>query len=56
MQGENMGIFGKKSSQELAPPPIANANPQAVEVLRVWAVPNEPQQLVLQITWQDPGA
>ena len=43
-------MFGKKPMQELAVPPIANSNPKAVEVLRVWAVPGQPQQLTLRPT------
>ena len=27
-----------------------------MEVLRVWAVPGQPQQLVLKTTWKEPGA
>jgi Domain of unknown function (DUF5076) len=46
-------MFGKKQLQELAVPPIANSNPEAVEVLRVWAVPGQPQQLTLRPTWKD---
>ena len=49
-------IFGKKATAELELPPIAKSNPQAVEVLRVWAVPGQPQQLTLKTTWNDPGA
>src|SRR5580698_6705501 len=49
-------MFGKKASQELEPPPIAKSSAQAVEVLRVWAVPGQPQQLTLKTTWKDPGA
>jgi hypothetical protein len=49
-------MFGKKPAQELEPPPIAKSNPQAVEVLRVWAVPDQPQQLTLKTTWKDAGA
>ncbi len=48
-------MFGKPKSRSLAPPPNAQ-NPAAIEVLRVWAVPEEPQQLVLKTTWQDLGA
>ena len=40
---------------ELSPPQIAEAT-GAVEVLRVWCAPGEPQQLVLRTTWKDPGA
>jgi hypothetical protein len=49
-------MFGKKPLQELAVPPIANSDPKAVEVLRVWAVPGQPQQLTLRPTWKEPGA
>jgi len=40
----------------LETPPIAQADPQAVEVLRVWAAPGNPQQLTLRTTWRDAGA
>jgi hypothetical protein len=50
-------MFGKKSNQNsLELPPIAEANPQAVEVLRVWTAPGSPQQLTLRTTWKDAGA
>jgi len=49
-------MFGKKPIRELEPPPIANTNSQAVEVLRVWAAPGQPQQLTLRTTWKDAGA
>ena len=49
-------IFGKKVSQELELPPAATSSSQAVEVLRVWTVPGQPQQLTLRTTWNDPGA
>jgi Domain of unknown function (DUF5076) len=49
-------MFGKKPIRELEPPPIANANSQAVEVLRVWAAPGRPQQLTLRTTWKEAGA
>jgi hypothetical protein len=39
----------------LDPPPIAT-QPNAVEVLRVWARPQSPQQLTLRTCWKDPGA
>jgi hypothetical protein len=48
-------VFNKKPSRELEVPPIARSNPQAVEVLRVWAAPGQPQQLTLRITWKEPG-
>ena len=40
----------------LEPPPIANTSSDAVEILRVWAEPGKPQQLILRTTWKDPGA
>ena len=40
----------------LAPPPIAKSDRSAIEVLRVWAVSNGPQQFTLRTTWRDPGA
>lgn len=50
-------MFGrKKSSQELQPPPIAASNPQAIEILRVWAAPGSPQQVALRTAWKDPAA
>jgi hypothetical protein len=42
--------------KQLPPPPIAESNPAAAEVLRVWAEPGSPQQLTLRTTWADPGA
>jgi hypothetical protein len=41
---------------ELAPPPIASANPTAAEVLRIWAAPDAPHELTLRTQWDDPGA
>ena len=50
-------MFGKRqNSNALETPPIADSDPQAVEVLRVWAVPGKPQQLTLRTTWKDSGA
>jgi len=50
-------MFGKRqNSNALEPPPIAQSESQAQEVLRVWAMPGSPQQLTLRTTWQDPGA
>ena len=37
-------------------PPIASSNSEAVEVLRVWAAPGQPQQVTLRTTWKDAGA
>jgi uncharacterized protein DUF5076 len=49
-------VFKKKPSRELEVPPIASSNSQALEVLRVWAAPGQPQQLTLRTTWKDAGA
>ncbi len=50
-------MFGKRERKNsLDPPPIAAENSDAVEVLRVWAAPDSPQQVTLRTTWQDPGA
>jgi len=49
-------VFGKqKRKNELDPPPIS-ANSDAVELLRVWAAPGNPQELSLQTATADPGA
>ena len=50
-------MFGKRGNpKQLDPPPIANSDAHAQEVLRVWAAPGSPQQLTLRTTWEDPGA
>ena len=49
-------MFEKKPIRELEVPPIASSNSQAVEMLRVWAAPGQPQQLTLRTTWKDAGA
>ena len=50
-------MFGRKRRlQELDVPPIATSDPEAVEILRVWASPGNPQQLTLMTCWKDPGA
>src|SRR3954465_14659862 len=50
-------MFGKRTNENsLSVPPVANENRDAVEVLRVWAAPGNPQQLTLRTTWKDPGA
>jgi hypothetical protein len=49
-------VFKNKPTRELEVPPIASSNSQAVEVLRVWAAPGQPQQLTLRTTWKDAGA
>jgi hypothetical protein len=55
MSGVGARVTLDASKEELLPPPMAKMA-GAVEVLRVWAAPGEPQQLVLKTTWKDPGA
>ena len=43
-------------ARDLERPPIVDTDVEAREVLRVWAAPNNPQQLTLRTTWKDPGA
>jgi len=48
-------MFGKRpSTQRLEPPPLAS-NREAVEILRVWAAPNDAQQVTLRTNWSDPA-
>lgn len=50
-------MFGnRKPAKELAPPPVASSRADAVEVLRVWAAPDAPQQLTLRTCREDLGA
>lgn len=50
-------MFGRRNHpQQLDPPPIAHSDTNAVEILRVWAVPGQAQQVSLQATYEDPGA
>ena len=50
-------MFGKRTyKNSLEAPPLAEANSDAVEVLRVWAAPGSSQELTLKTTWKDPGA
>jgi len=50
-------MFGKaKNPNELDPPPQAREDPEALEILRVWAVPGQEQQVTLRPVWNDPGA
>lgn len=44
------------SHRELAPPPVAAEDPEARELLRVWAPPGAGPQVVLRPTWSDPAA
>lgn len=50
-------MFNKKLNQNaLELPPIAQTDPKAIEVLRVWAVPDGPNQVILRTTWEESGA
>ena len=50
-------MFGKRPNQNaLEAPPMAQSNLAAIEILRVWAAGEGPQQLVLRTNWKDPGA
>ena len=50
-------MFGKrKNANELDPPPQVQGDPDAREVMRVWASPGQPQTVTLLTTWNDPGA
>jgi hypothetical protein len=50
-------MFGKrKSASELDPPPLAHADPEATEVLRIWTAPGEGPHVTLRTTWEDPAA
>jgi hypothetical protein len=46
----------RKKDNSLAVPPVAEENPAAVELLRVWAAPEAPQQLTWRTAWNDPEA
>jgi hypothetical protein len=50
-------MFGKrKNAKELDPPLQAQGDPEASEVMRVWALPEQGQVVTLKTTWKDPGA
>ena len=50
-------MFGQRSNQNaLEPPPLARTQSDAIEILRVWAVTEGPQQVVLRTRWKDPAA
>ncbi len=50
-------MSGKKENPNtLDVPPLAKTDPNAVEILRVWAAPGAPQQLTLRPVWEDAGA
>jgi hypothetical protein len=50
-------MFSKRQSpHSLEPPPLANEDPNAIEVLRVWASSGKPQQITLKTVWGDSGA
>lgn len=49
-------MLGRRGTKgELDPPPLAKED-SSFEVLRVWELPDGPQQLTLQTTWENPGA
>jgi len=49
-------VFGKRPpTQALEPPPLASRR-DSVEMVRVWAAPNDGQQIVLRTMWSDPAA
>jgi hypothetical protein len=43
------------NTNALEVPSLAQTNPAATEVLRVWSTPGGPQQLTLRTTWTDSG-
>jgi hypothetical protein len=43
-----------KKRNDIDVPPMANTNPNSIEVLRVWVAPGAPQQLTLRTFWKDP--
>jgi hypothetical protein len=45
----------KRRGKELAAPPISRDS-SSQEVVRVWAVNGQPQQVSLRATWSDPAA
>jgi hypothetical protein len=49
-------LMPRSQDRALDPPPMALAEADAVEVLRVWAAPGRPQQLTLRTTWKNPQA
>ena len=49
-------IGKRKNTNELDTPPLADSNPDSVEVLRVWAAPGTGQQLTINTCWDDPAA
>jgi len=50
-------VIEKQQNQNaLDPPPIADSDSCAAEVLRIWVAPGQPQQLTLKSTWKDSRA
>jgi hypothetical protein len=47
---------GSEHPNVLEVPPLAKSDPDAVEILRVWAAPGKPQQLTLRPVWRDAAA
>jgi hypothetical protein len=44
-----------RNDNSLNVPPVAINNPDAIEVIRVWAAPGKLQEVSLRTFWQDPG-
>ena len=49
-------LYAQSRARPLDPPPLAQKNSQAVEVLRVWTAPGAPQEVALRPNWKDPAA
>jgi len=49
-------VYAQSRARRLDPPPLAEKNLNAIEVLRVWAAPGAPQQVALRPVWKDPAA
>jgi hypothetical protein len=48
-------MVARSKNRELEPPPMATTNARAVEILRVWAAPDGPQQVTLRTCWEEAG-
>jgi hypothetical protein len=46
----------KENSNSLDLPPIAKKDNNAIEILRVWASPGAPQEIILRNVWKNPAA
>jgi uncharacterized protein YqfA (UPF0365 family) len=51
----NVSLAQSERARELRPPPNA-AEPDSIEVLRVWAQPGKAQQVTLKPVWKDTAA